>query len=89
MNVKPRLAPMVEASKKSWSAMLDRCRNPRYKSWHRYGGRGITVCERWQEFGNFLADMGTKPSRDHQIDRIDNDGNRAKKRAEIERMGEG
>jgi hypothetical protein len=45
--------------------------NPRYADW---GGRGITVCERWNSFENFLADMGGKPSPEHEIDRIDNDG---------------
>jgi len=57
-----------------WNTMRDRCRNPNNKSYPRYGGRGITVCERWQKFENFLADMGPRPSRLHQIDRIDNDG---------------
>lgn len=59
----------------SWWAMLDRCTNPKYSGWDNYGGRGITVCSRWSEFKNFLADMGEKPSRDHSIDRIDVNGN--------------
>lgn len=58
----------------SWRHMLQRCRNPKVKSFKRYGGRGITVCERWNSFVNFLADMGVKPS-GLELDRKDNDGN--------------
>lgn len=57
----------------AWKAMLDRCRNPRNHAYENYGGRGITVCKRWQVFDNFLADMGIKPSPDLSLDRIDND----------------
>lgn len=62
----------------SWRGMLERCTNTKHVSYDRYGGRGISVCARWsgaQGATNFLADMGTKPSRDHSIDRINNDGN--------------
>lgn len=59
---------------RTWSMMLDRCRNPRNKSYKYYGGRGIRVCERWHTFENFLADMGQRPSGQHSIDRINNDG---------------
>ncbi len=55
--------------------MLTRCENPRCEAYPRYGGRGIEVCKRWQTFENFLADMGPRPSADHSIDRIENDGN--------------
>ncbi len=58
---------------KSWSHMIYRCTNSNSKDWDRYGGRGITVCERWLEFSNFIQDMGPKPSKKHTIDRIDND----------------
>ena len=59
----------------SWRAMRQRCLNPNRPDFARYGGRGITVCERWGEFANFLADMGEKPDwADGGIDRIDNDG---------------
>jgi hypothetical protein len=61
----------------SWSGLLDRCTNVRSKSWPDYGGRGITVCDRWRDsFEAFLADMGEKPEwATGGIDRIDNNGN--------------
>lgn len=60
----------------TWSSMIKRCENPNSQAFSRYGGRGITVCERWRNsFPAFLADMGEKPSAAHSIDRIDNDGN--------------
>jgi hypothetical protein len=59
----------------SWHAMRNRCTYMGNASFKHYGGRGITVCERWQSFENFLADMGERPSLDHSIDRIDNNGN--------------
>lgn len=55
--------------------MLTRCTNPKSQDWENYGGRGIRVCERWQDFKKFLADMGRKPSASHSIDRIDVNGN--------------
>jgi hypothetical protein len=45
----------------SWRAMLNRCTNTKYHQYHLYGGRGITVCERWLLFENFVADMGPRP----------------------------
>lgn len=55
--------------------MLNRCRNTRTADYAYYGGRGIRVCERWQQsFEDFLADMGPKPTPQHTLERIDNDG---------------
>jgi len=60
----------------AWKSMHQRCIDPNCENWPRYGGRGITVCERWQSFANFLANMGRKPSAAHSLDRYpDNDGN--------------
>jgi hypothetical protein len=56
---------------RSWRSMRARCINPKLKEYPRYGGRGIVVCERWQAYENFLADMGRRPSMQHTIDRID------------------
>lgn len=61
---------------KAWSSMHRRCTDQKRHNYHRYGGRGITVCERWKEFSKFLADMGQRPSREHSLDRYpDSDGN--------------
>src|SRR6202035_561131 len=57
----------------SWSSMIARCTKPYASGYKHYGGRGITVCERWLSFANFLVDMGEKPS-DLTLDRIDNGG---------------
>lgn len=56
-----------------WAGMVNRCTNPNNSSFDMYGGRGITVCERWlHDFPAFLEDMGERPTSKHQIDRIDN-----------------
>lgn len=57
-----------------WAAMHRRCYNPNVFAFEHYGGRGIKVCERWFKYENFLADMGRRPTPQHSIDRIDNDG---------------
>jgi hypothetical protein len=55
-----------------WKSMRDRCRNPKNRQWNYYGGRGISICERWDHFPTFVADMGERPP-GHSLDRIDND----------------
>lgn len=57
----------------SWRAMHDRCRQPTHKDYAIYGGRGITVCERWRKFENFYSDMGLRPT-GFDLHRIKNDG---------------
>jgi phosphoadenosine phosphosulfate reductase len=65
---------VVSPTYRSWAAMLQRCYNPKHVGYARYGGRGITVCERWRDsFEAFVADMGERPSRDHSIERTDGD----------------
>lgn len=59
-----------------WVQMKQRCDNPKNKSYRHYGARGVTVCDRWREsFENFLTDMGERPTSEHSINRIDNNGN--------------
>lgn len=63
---------------KALCAIKSRCNNPNDSRYPSYGGRGITVCERWSQPGgivNFVKDMGTRPSPEDSIDRIDNAGN--------------
>ena len=57
-----------------WYAMKERCFDPRNKRYVDYGGRGITVCDRWLIFENFYADMGAPPP-GMSLDRIDTNGN--------------
>lgn len=62
--------------RRTWGAMLQRCYDTRQKCYARYGGAGITVCDRWNpaqggSFDNFLTDVGRKPTRKHSLDRID------------------
>ncbi len=56
-----------------WKSMTGRCNNKNNESFNNYGGRGIRVCRRWLKFENFLLDMGKRPSKNHSIDRLNND----------------
>ena len=59
----------------TWARMVQRCTNKNSKDYPNWGGRGITICERWRHSPeNFYADMGDRPD-GHSLDRIDNDGN--------------
>lgn len=58
-----------------WYSMLYRCNNPKHKFYGRYGGRGITVCDRWLEIANFIEDMNEAYVEGMLLNRIDNNGN--------------
>lgn len=68
---------MTDTSEYSiWTDIKKRCTKPSHTHYARYGGRGISICDRWAEsFAAFYADMGPRPSVSHQIDRINNNGN--------------
>lgn len=60
----------------TWCGMKKRCYNSNASQYKDWGGRGITVCDRWKDsFVAFYEDMGAKPSKEYSIDRVDNDGN--------------
>jgi hypothetical protein len=59
----------------SWIQMLHRCNNPERTKYEYYGGSGITVCRRWLQFENFLADMGARPTPTHTLERKNNKRN--------------
>lgn len=56
----------------TWANMRQRCEDPNATAYPKYGARGIRVCEHWQKFENFLADMGERPSPRHSLDRYPN-----------------
>ena len=77
LGLRLRTHNMSESSEyNTWTLMKKRCYNKNDRRYSDWGGRGIKVCERWlNSFENFYEDMGKKPSKEHSIDRIDNDGN--------------
>jgi hypothetical protein len=69
------LAAKERSVRHVWEDMIRRCTEPNRHNYKWYGGRGITVCDRWlNSFADFLSDMGPRPSPRHSIDRIDNGG---------------
>lgn len=56
-----------------WAAMIQRCTNSNCDHFPNYGDRGITVCERWRSFSDFYADVGSRPTPKHTLERLDND----------------
>lgn len=76
MNTAPQLKDLYQTRiYRIWVNMKTRCHNPNTAEYHRYGGRGITVCAEWAKFENFYRDMAQGYSDDLTLDRIDNDGN--------------
>lgn len=64
-----RRAPEYDA----WSNIIQRCTNPAHPNFKHYGGRGVSVCDRWRSYDDFLADVGLRPSPRHTIERADNE----------------
>lgn len=60
---------------RAWQHMIKRCTDKNQSNYQYYGGRGITFCERWRSFENFLEDMGNKPDSSYSLDRLDVNGN--------------
>lgn len=69
-----RHGQIAEPEYGAFYSMHARCKRQTNPSFSRYGGRGITVCERWESFENFIADMGKRPGPGYSLDRVNNDG---------------
>src|SRR5262245_39145536 len=87
-NWKGNLAYSNTVEYRCWVSMRQRCNNPNDISYKNYGGRGIQICKRWSKFENFLADMGHKPSPQHSLERINNNGNYTPKNCKWGTRGE-
>lgn len=75
LRVKSDMRRCVTPGYNAWRGMVGRCLNPKSTAFPDYGGRGIGICDRWRDsFENFIADMGEQPSKEHSIERIDNNG---------------
>jgi hypothetical protein len=75
MSGKPRHGMYNTPEHRAWGHMKDRCNNPKSQRYDRYGARGIRVCDKWMtSFEAFFADLGPRPSREHSLERLDNDG---------------
>jgi hypothetical protein len=72
---KPSVTVEYKSEYQSWLSMRERCNNTKHKKYKVYGGRGITICERWNDFKSFLMDMGRKPDPKFTIERDDVNGN--------------
>ena len=70
--VGPRGNTVISRTYGTWRAMIQRCTNPNAINYERYGALGVTVCQRWRKFANFLEDMGERPA-NRTLDRINND----------------
>lgn len=62
----------------AWHCMISRCTTKSDRRYKDYGGRGIKVCERWSKFAEFYTDMGCRPSSNHSLERLDNNGDYSK-----------
>lgn len=71
INIKHGDSGRVEYS--AWNAIVSRCNNPQNIAYKNYGGRGIKVCKRWLKYKNFIHDVGYRPSKNHSLERRNND----------------
>ena len=72
-NHQDKISHVCPSTFSTWANMIQRCTNPKYTKYYLYGGRGITVCDRWLKFKNFANDMGDR-EKGYTLDRIDSNG---------------